>query len=430
MFCGIIEQTSLLSRGDIIALRQYQSAQQDLRKKPVFSYKKTGGFDTSPDVTEFLIETLDAQNGSIKESLTLAGGHLPFSPFSHPVTQQVMKYYYPGGQANRVPTVQVLGSMDEEITLTGKLWATRIQDVSRRREPLIISNILERLVREGNVCRFTLGDWIKYGVLLEYNPEYTNDAALGYRIRLMVIGDKNPITGEEISGEEDTVARVFGTDTAQDFSQVAQEITNELLAEKADLEGTGYIPRINVSPFSISGYLSRLVEGTPVGDIIDFGRSVYDGWVDIITTIDTVTTSAVNFSEQVERTAEDLQRQILLITSQISKIYAIQENLFVAVSKVDSSIDTFSRLLAWNTIGNLVSYTHRLQGNFSDLKKSTEREEIRNFREIYFTKGGDTLQSISAKFFGNSDRWEELGQINDIPVGDVLQEDTFLVIPN
>ena len=413
-----------------MALRQYRNAQQGLSQKPIFSYKKKGGFDTSPDITEFVVEALDPQNGTVKESLTLAGGHVPFSPFSHPVSQQVMKYYYPGGQANRVPTVQVLGSMDEEVTLTGKLWATRIQDVNRRKEPLLISNIMERLVREGNVCRFTLGDWIKYGVLLEYSPEYTNDATISYRLRLLVIGDKNPITGEEVSGEEDTVARVFGTDTSQDFSQVAQEIVNDLEAEKADLEATGYIPKINVVPFSISGYLSRLVEGTPVGDVVDFGRAVYNGWTDIIRTIDTVTTSAVNFSEQIERTAEDLQRQILLITSQISKIYAIQENLFTAVSKVDSSIDTFGRLLTWNTIGNMISYTNRLQGNFSDLKKSTEREEVRNFKEIYFTKEGDTLQSISTKFFGNSDRWEELAQINNIEIGETLNEDTFIVIPN
>ena len=202
------------------------------------------------------------------------------------------------------------------------------------------------------------------------------------------------------------------------------------LSQKHDLEGSGYIPRINVSPFSISGYLSNLIEGTAVGDLVDFGQSVFDSWKEIIRAVDTVTSEAVRFSEQVERVAEDIQRQILLITSQISKIYAIQQNLFVAVSKVDSSVDTFARLLAWNTIGDMIAYTHRLQGNFADLKLSTEREEIINFREVYFSKHEDTLQSISTRFFGNPDRWEELGQINNIEVGETLKVDTLLIIPN
>ena len=412
-----------------MALRNYQDTQQDLKRSPSFSHK-TGSSDTGPDIKEFKIEVLDSQTGAVKETLSLQGTHLPHVPFSHPVSQQAIKYYYPGGQAKRTPTVQILGSMDEEVTLSGQFRATKIQDVSRRTEPLIISNILERLVREGNVCLFSIGDWLKYGVLVEFRPDYFNDAWLNWSLRLMIIGDKNPITGIESSGDANEIARVFGTDTAEDFSQVAQTMADDLLATKNDLEGSGYIPRINVSPFSISGYLNSLIEGTAVGDLVDFGQSVFDNWKEIIRSVDAVTSEAVRFSEQVERTAEDIQRQILLITSQISKIYAIQQNLFVAVSKVGSSVDTFTRLLAWNTIGDMIAYTHRLQGNFADLKLSTEREEITNFKEVYFSKHEDTLQSISTRFFGNPDRWEDLGQINNIEVGETLKVDTLLIIPN
>ena len=411
-----------------MAIQNYNPVQQVGKRGAVYTHKQGRG-DQSPDVTEFLIEALDSQTGSVKETLTLQGTNLPLQPFVHPVRQEVVSYYYPGGQANRVPTVQVLGSIDEPVTLRGRFWAKKIQDISRRTEPLEISNILDRLVREGNVCRFSLGSWIKYGVLLEFRPEYRTDAMVDWSLQINVIGDKNPISGEEVEGES-PVARVFGADRAEDFSESVGEITQELLSAKEDVEGAGYLRKYSVTPFSISEYLGSLVEGTPVGSLVDFGSSVYEGWTDIIRSVDSVTTSFVNFSEDLNRTADNIQRQIQLVLSQISKIYRVQENLYNAVSQVSASVGTFERLLAWNTIGNIITYTHTLQGRYLDLKNGLEREEARAFQEIYFTKPGDTLQAISSKFFGTPDRWEEIGNINNIELGVPLDENTLLVIPN
>ena len=411
-----------------MALRSYQDAQQNLQGSQVWTYKD-GGLDVGPDLTEFLIQTLDPQNGTVKENLTLQGTFLPHQPFERSVSQEIMRYYYPGGQAIREPTVQVLGSMEEDVTLKGEFRATKIRDTDRRTEPLILSDVLDRLVKEGNVCRFTIGSWIKYGVLAEWRPNYHTDSWISWTMRLMIIGDKNPITGAEEEGEAE-ISRIFGTSDAEDASQISESMLADMFATKTDLENSGYIPRISVQPFSISGYLGKLIEGTAIGDLVDFGRSVYQGWTDIIQAVDAVTSSAVQFSEEIERTAEDIQRQILLITSQISKVYEIQQNLFTAVNRVESGVDTFSRLLAWNTIGDMIAYTHRIQGNFSDLKRSVEREEITNFREIYFVKEGDTLQSISSRFYGNPDRWDEIRQLNNLEVGADLAVDYLLIIPN
>ena len=411
-----------------MALRNYNTVQGVDRRGTAYTHKSGRG-DQSPDVEEFLIEALDAQSGSVKESLTLQGTHKPFQPFTHPVKQEVVSYYYPGGQANRVPTVQVLGSMDDPITFRGWFRASKIQDVGRRNEPLEISSIIERLIREGNVCRFTLGSWSKYGVLVEFRPDYRDDAWVDWSLQVLVIGDKNPITGEEVVGES-AVGRVFGTDVADDFSQVIGSLSQEIVATKDSLEASGYIQRHSVVPFSISGYLGRLVEGGAVGELVDFGRSVYEGWVDIMRSVNAVTTSLVEFSEDVDRTASGIQQQVQLVLGQISNIYRVQDNLYNAISRVSSSVGTFERLLAWNTLGDMISYTHTLQGHYLDIKHSLDREEARTFRQVYFTKDGDTLQGISSRFFGSFDRWEELGELNNIEVGEDIPTDTLLIIPN
>ena len=119
-----------------------------------------------------------------------------------------------------------------------------------------------------------------------------------------------------------------------------------------------------------------------------------------------------------------------MVTSQISKIYEVQQRLFNSINRVSSSLGTFQRLIAWETYGNMISYSSKVLGNFQEMKKSTEREYIRTFRQVYFSKPGDTLQSISTKFYGDVSRWEEIGRINLIEVGSLLQEDTLLIIPN
>ena len=217
-----------------MAINNYQTAQLDSQKSPDFTYKP-GKSDISPDVKEVLIEKLDPSTGSVSETLSLQGTHLPYQPFIHRVNQEVMRYYYPGGASNRTPTLQILGSKDDDITLTGMLRATKIQDIDRRTEPLTISNILERFVREGYACRISIGSWIKYGVLVEFTPEYHHDSWIDYSLRILVSGDRNPITGEESEGEESTIGRVFGTDSV-DYTQVAQTMATEMVEAKESIE--------------------------------------------------------------------------------------------------------------------------------------------------------------------------------------------------
>lgn len=411
-----------------MAIRKYQESQVNLQRSPDFSYKP-GIYDTSPDIKEFLIEKLDPQNGNVSETLSLQGTHLPHQPFIHPVKQDYIKYYYPGGQAQRTPTVQVLGSSDEDITLRGQFRATKIRDADRRTEPLTISKILERFVKEGNVCKFSLGDWSKYGMITEFYPEYRTDSWLDYSMTLMIMGDKNPITGLETEGDN-PIARVFGTDEAEDFTQTAQTMANELLAQKNELETGGYLPKINVTPFSLSEYARLLGENTAVGEVVDFGTTVFQEWKDIVTSVDTATTAVVDFSENVEATLDDILATFELLKSQISKVYKVQENIFTSIARIDDTYSAYERLFAWNTAGNMIDYTNKLQGNFKDMERSVQRREISSFRTVYFTKPGDTLQNISTKFFGNPERWEEIGRLNLIPVGSTLPEDTLLIIPN
>ena len=120
--------------------------------------------------------------------------------------------------------------------------------LGRRNEPLIISGILERFVREGNVCLFQLGNWIKYGMLVQSSPKYKTDSEIDWEIRIMVIGDKNPITGESFDSKENDIARIFSSDSSIDPTTIVQEFAQQIDANRKELEQS-YLPKVTISEF-------------------------------------------------------------------------------------------------------------------------------------------------------------------------------------
>ena len=90
-----------------MAIRRYRDRQTRLSQSAAYS-RDIKNYPETPDILEFKISVLDPTSGAVTETLSLQGTHLPHQPFSNPVRQTVMKYYYPGGQANRVPTMQIL----------------------------------------------------------------------------------------------------------------------------------------------------------------------------------------------------------------------------------------------------------------------------------------------------------------------------------
>ena len=405
-----------------MARSEYILSQTDLAKRSPYSHQPRN-YPAGKDINEFIISTLDPNTGSVKETLSLSGTHLPFQPFTAPVSQDVEKFYYPGGQLNRTPTFHVKGSMDEDIIVRGRFKATKIYDVNRRNEPLTISRILERFVREGNVCLFQLGEWIKYGMLVQTTPKYKTDADIDWEIRIMVIGDKNPINGESLEQENNEIARVFSSDEVEDPTALAQEIARQIDESRKELEESGDLPKCNLTAFTVKAYLNCLRGESPVGRVISVASDIYDGYLEMMEAVDSVLDEVENFSSIVEKTSFEINKAILNVTSQVSRLYKVQQDLFVSYASISSSLDTFSRLGSFNTLGNLINFNNNLLLDFKKIEESLRDEQFNFIQKTYVTKETDTYQSISTRFYGTWERWEEIKDFNgqgEIQGGELL----------
>lgn len=408
-----------------MARREYTISQTSLDRKPSYSHN-IRNHQIGRDINEFVISTLNPDTGNIQETLTLSGTHLPFQPVTTPVSQEILKFYYPGGQTKRTPTVQVLGSMEEDVVLTGRFKATKIQDVDRRNEPLIISDILKRFTEQGNVCLFQLGNWIKYGLIRQALPKYKTDADIDWEIRICVIGDKNPITGESLKEESNSIVRVFSSDEIEDTSALVDKITQQINENRQDTEKT-YLPKISLTPFSIKSYLNKLREVEPIGEIVSVGEAVYDGYLFVIGTVDSVLDNLEEFSEIVEKTSFNIQKIALSIQSNISRLYKIQQDIFLAYNRVSSSFDAFTRLNAYNAIGNLFNLSNNLLLDLNNAQEAVRTEQFSSIQTVHITRANDTYQSISNKYYGTWERWEEIKNFNT--GSDTLQGGEVLIIP-
>ena len=371
----------------------------------------------SLDATEFKIEKLKSEDGSVEETLVLKGTNMPFHSIDPAVKQEVNKFYYPGGPPDRRPTVQILGSMDEDITLRGNFKATRLTP-DKREEPLQIAKILERFVREGKPCRLQVGYYIKFVVLKDINLTYKNSSDIDYALTFVILGDYNPISGDENLQEENISAKVFEAESETDSAEDVREYENEILNLKEEAELFGYeFPPKRGGVFGLLDEIFSTIE--------DLEIAINDA-VDIVD----------NFVDQIEKTAQDIEKALGTMQRLRGRIYRIQGKLFSAYSTVKNAANP-KRLLNSINIFNLIQ---NMINDFQiDLKRTEDimrNELIVKIDQTYVVVSGDTWQSIAIRFYNNSDRWEEIKNINPPHVEQVdqngftvLKEGEVILIP-
>ena len=366
------------------------------------------------DVTEFKIEQLNPETGEVDDTLILRGTHLPFQPLEFITTQEVMKYYYPGGPPERRPTVQIIGSMDEDVVLSGRLKATKLKNISQKDEPLIIAQIMERFVREGKPCKIQVGFYIKFVVLKDIKITYRTNNDIMYALTLAILGNENPITGDSIKEQEEISDKVFESESEQDISVQVQELQDEFVALKEEMKTFGYDYPIKR------------------GGILGFIDTLFDT-VDQVERIINEADEAINsIIDEIERNVQRLTKALGTVRRLRSRLYRVQTRLYGSYLTVKNATfpngsSTVRQSQSALTIGN------SLQQFIANLHLSLKKEEdaltveaVSFIKRTYVVKEGDTWQTIAVTFYNSPDRWQEIEQLNEGP----LTTNRIIIIPN
>lgn len=368
----------------------------------------------SVDVTELKIEQLNPETGDVEDSLILRGTHLPFQPLEFITSQEIMKYYYPGGPPERRPTVQIIGSMDEDVVLTGRLKATKLKNISQKDEPLIIAQILERFVREGKPCKIQVGFYIKFVVLKDIKITYRTNSDITYALTIAVLGNENPITGDATKEQEEISDKVFEAESEQDISAQVEALQQEFIALKEEMKTFGYDYPIKR------------------GGILGFIDTLFDT-VDQVERIINEADEAINsIVDEIERNVQRLEKALGTVRRIRSRLYRIQTRLYGSYLSIKNA--TFpngsntvrqaqSALIIGNSLQQFISNLHL------SLKKEEDAltvEAVSFIKRTYVVKDDDTWQTIAVTFYNSPDRWQEIEQLNPGP----LTANRIILIPN
>ena len=401
--CSFFRFSSLLTKNDTHDNIAYNKKMASLRKitqanqiaNQQLSKRAPTGFSQSPDVTELKIELLDLETGRAQETLQLRGTHIPFAPFQFAVSQQVEKFYYPGGPVDRRPTIQVLGAMDEDFTLRGRLKGSKLPSQASQDEPLQILKIMQRFVKTGQPCRLQIGFFIKYVTLRNLKAEYKLDSDIQYSLDVVVIGDYNPITGEQEEQQEKITAKIFETESDQDSIDETRAIIEEIRSLKNEA--------------TLFGFLD------PVLDTIqDVERTLNDA-VDVVE----------EFAEEVEKTAQKIERTLLIVERLRSRLFRIQGRLHASVNKVKRAGNPQRLLNSFNVFALVERLINRSQLNLKKTEDNVKTQLISTINKTYVWKMGDTWPHISVMFYNTPDRAEELRLLNN----SIERPGTVVLIP-
>ena len=323
-----------------------------------------------------------------------------------------------------------MGPVDENVRLEGVFEAREIREVSRREEPYEISEVLTRICREGNICRFQIGPWIRFGFIQVFTPQFITKSQLKWNMDLMIVGITNPLQKDQDEAVERT-SRIFATVELSDLKDVRDSVLRSIEEAKEELEQTDYLPLIRQElgvPFSLPDWLSRLAEFEPVGRVANIGEIVYREIVELGEVANNGLDELDRFINEVEQIGNETNKFVLSIESLRRRLFRSVRRLYDSYSQVSSSLDTATRISSYNPIGIVGGVFFAV----NDILKNTEdklRANVNNTPvRIHVVKPNDTLQSISTRFYGDWERWTDIQEANNLESSDI-QVDQILVIP-
>lgn len=342
---------------------------------PDFNTKK----DPKPQVIErhkFIIKELAGPKGLV----VLEAQQLPHEKLPFGGTQRLVKDYYPG---NSEPVMHVLGSQESDIEITGRFYD---KQVSRAGASINTAKLLDAFRIRGNLLEISWGEFRRYAVLEETKFDLKTTKDIDYSLKFSILGF-NPPRDCPILNKND----------------VPFDINTELVAQVAKFKSLAY------------------EEG------IKLDRDLFDDLNDLISDVATAVTAVTNFVSDVIGVAEDAVRTVNRAAGVINHAMANISRFATRVRRLKfASFNSFKigtqlhiRPIADSFRTNIVIRL-RVKQAFAMMQLLLRmREQLQQLAlklpiARHLTQGGDTLQSVAFKYYGDSSLWLKIKEHNGL----------------
>ena len=367
----------------------------DFTRKNPFSRSRTVE-RPSPDFPEgFIIEEFNADdtvNKTPAATLVFKGNMMPHVPFTFGGGQRLEKIYYPGQDE---PVIQALGAQEDNITLKGDFKAIRFKvrddQVDEAGLAYQMMKALDEMRRRGNLCRFTLGEWVRWGFLEMTRFDLKRKTRIMYELGLTIIGENKPTNNK------------FVTEPRQvPFAQ---------------------LERLNTQIQNAQGNLNLItLPDQTLLDAINTGVSNAIGSVnELVGYVDRAFAVVENIQRSINRAlglVRATQRRVKTLTTQLQGVDP--SRLDIPLSQQYLTSLNISTSLA--SLGGVYALLAVIKEQFLALRATIPLT-------IHRVRDGETLQSIAVRYYLDASPWREIAEFNNLPVGAPLVIGQELEIP-
>jgi len=336
------------------------------------------------DFEYFLIQELEGP----KKEVYLRGNQLPHDSLPFGGKQRIVKEFYSGYTE---PVMHILGPQESDSIIKGKLKDKRFP-IGGHGVSMEIQKLIDSIRIRGNLCRFVMGEWERYGFIEEVDFRVFRTTEIEYEIKLSVSGFTAPQNAKFL--EKDRL--------------VPFDINEALIAEadKFLKLGLDYPDGI---PFSILRLFNSLIGA--IAGAINALTSFVDGIIKAIGDIKKTINRAISL---IRHTKNKIAQYVSFVSN-----FSFND---LDYSSLTSRYD-MGKYTAGQVSGSASMYSllNKFEGRFKNILAE-------NPLDSHMVVTDDTLQSIAIKYYNDSAQWKKIYDYNDLYTTQ-LETGTVLDIP-
>jgi hypothetical protein len=339
----------------------------------------------------FLIEELDGP----KVKVRLVGNMMPKIPFTYGGEQRMKKEFYAG---HSEPVHHILGPQESDTVLNGRLYDKRYQASNLYGVSTEIAQQIDAIRIRGNLCRFVLGEWERYGFIKQTNFDMKKLSDLDYSITIDISGFNAPRNAKFL----------------QKRKIVPFAINQELIAE-AEAWAKNYSAIPETVPQSLADKINSLF--SEVASAIKVFTDFMDTIINSVQDVQKAIQRGLGLIKHVQNKIRNYKNFVGSINPFGSGFNPLGISGSAAITGRYNQASFFAGAIAGASF--LQAILNRYRAQFKSISDSTPLGR-------HIVKAGDNLQKIANKFYGDSENWKKIYDYNslsstELEIGKILE---------
>ena len=327
------------------------------------------------DFLEFKIHELEGPRKKVR----LVGNQLPHKELAYGGKQRIHKDYYAGYSE---PVAQVLGSQESDTVIKGTFKDRNIKEnISKYHGASTeLAQLIDSIRLRGNLCRFVLGEWERYGFIEETKFRLEKLSKVHYELSLSIIGF-NPPKNAKFLGKA---------------KEIPFKINEDLIAMAQEMEYMDKTPDIPLDVFELFNQGLNLVSGA-LKMLTDF----VDG--------------LVNFVQDIQKAVERVKG---LIKHALGKLREYR-NFLESFDPFDTANSLQGKYAGSKNMAKSIQSTTNVTSLLVDFRTAFLAFVPTLPLARHYVRKGDTFQSLSVQYYNDAEQWEQIKSHNKIKTLDL-----------